>query len=90
MGPNVWWERVARRLDLPAEALGETVVTLEGRRRLTVDNHQGIAAFSRERIVVRTTAGARLVVRGAGLVIEAIWPGRLSIVGTIEGMDWQP
>lgn len=78
-----WLARTAAALDLPAEAFGETRIEMVGRRRLLIENHRGLLAFSSREVLVETPAG-RLAVTGRGFVIEAIRPNRLRIAGIIE------
>ncbi|WP_324667754.1 YabP/YqfC family sporulation protein [Geochorda subterranea] len=78
-----WLAGAARALDLPPEAFGETRIEMVGRRRLLIENHRGLLAFSSREVVVDTPNG-RVAVAGRGFVIEAIRPDRLRIAGLIE------
>ncbi len=75
-------------LDLPADVLlDEPTVNLEGRRKLTVDNHKGVGEFDGENILIRTTAGM-LRVTGTSLVLEDFGCGSLLLTGEIKNIEW--
>ena len=58
--PGGWVARVARHLELPAEAFGVTRLVV-GRDRIDVENHRGRVAFSPQEVVFRMDAGTAAV-----------------------------
>jgi len=75
-------------LDLPADVLlDEPTVSVEGKRRLTVDNHKGVEEFDGEKLTVKTSIGA-LRVSGSSLVLEDLGCGSLLLTGTIRSIEW--
>lgn len=83
-----WPERAARQLDLPVEAFGAARLTVGGRDRVFIENHRGLVAFSPQEVVVRTDFG-RVAVAGRGLVLESLWPDRVSVAGRIDTIRFQ-
>ena len=70
---------IADRLDLPA---GVTRVTLSGRGRALIEEHRGLAAYTSERVEVRTALGA-LSIDGEGLRLAARDRDALLVTGRI-------
>ena len=80
-------ERLARRLDLPAEALaGAPKVTLTGRDRVLVENHRGLLDYTESEVDVACGA-YRVRVRGAELLLRAMDGEMLLVTGVISGVD---
>ena len=73
---------IADRLDLPAGAVGIIKVTLSGRSRALIENHRGLAAYSRERVEVNASDG-RLRIDGEALELEAMDREALLVTGRI-------
>ena len=80
--PGGWVARVARQLELPAEAFGVTRLVV-GRDRIDVENHRGLVAFSPQEVVFRMDAGTAAVA-GEALALELLGPDRLRVVGRIR------
>jgi len=75
-------------LDLPADVLlDEPMITAEGKRRLTIENHKGVEEFDGEKLLVRTSAGM-LSVSGRTLVLEDLGCGFLLLTGEIQSLAW--
>lgn len=75
-------------LDLPADVLlDEPTVSVEGRRRLAVDNHKGVEEFDGETLTVKTSIGV-LKILGRSLVLEDLGCGSLLLTGEIKTIEW--
>ncbi len=49
---------LTKALDLPADVLlDEPMVSVDGRRKLTVENHKGVEEFDGENLAVKTSVG---------------------------------
>ena len=82
-----WGEEIAERFDLPTETLAQVPrVTLSGNRRVVVENHRGLLAYSNEMIDV---AGGRLRVRivGDGLCLRAMDAATPLVTGKIQSLE---
>ena len=82
-----WGEEIAERFDPPPETLAQVPrVTLSGNRRVVVENHRGLLAYSNEMIEV---AGGRLRVRivGDGLCLRAMDAATLLVTGKIQSLE---
>ena len=79
-------EEIADRLNLPAGAAGVVRVTLMGARRALIEDHRGIASYSRERVEIN--AGAhRVCIDGEGLELEAMDREALLVTGRILSVE---
>lgn len=67
---------------------GQTIVELMGDRRVLIENHIGVVAYGRERIVVRTQCGL-LMVCGCALELQHMSREQLVIRGRIDGVNLQ-
>ena len=84
-----FWERLAEDTDLIMEPMpGQTIVELAGDSRVLVENHKGVAAYGREKIVVRVRYGL-LVICGCGLELQHMSREQLVIRGRIDGVNLQ-
>ncbi len=80
-------ERIARLLDLPAQAGGgPPSLALTGDRDLYLERYRGILAYGTEEIHVD---GGRWVlrIRGRELEITALRAGELRVAGRIDGLE---
>ena len=79
---------VARRLDLPTEALiGDPCVELKGSGELCVLRHRGVVGYDTQCIRVATALGL-LAVEGEGLCIARMNRERIVIFGRIRAVRW--
>lgn len=78
---------LSERLDIPAEALGSTLVSSVGRGLITVENHRGITDYSPDDLSILTSNG-QLNIYGSGLVIKSMNRSTIIIRGKINGMEW--
>ena len=79
-------ETLADRFELPAGAAGVVKVTLMGTRRVLIEDHRGLASYSRERIEVN--AGAhRVRIIGEALELAAMDREALLVTGRILSVE---
>lgn len=82
-------ERLADETDLVAEPLpGQPIVEIAGDRRVLIENHFGVKAYSREKIVVKVKFGF-VCVCGCGLELMRMTKAQLVIRGRIDGVTLQ-
>ena len=73
--------------ELPGESLPwQTVTELVDDRRLLIENHRGITAYSSEKILIKLHCG-QLCVIGCDLCIACMTKQRLIIKGTISSIS---
>ena len=89
---RTFWERLADDVDLASEPLpGQPIVELAGERRVLIENHLGVKAYSRESILVKVKFGC-ICVCGSGLELtrmtreQLLIRGKRKITLTEEGM----
>ena len=81
-----WFRRLADEADLHSEPLpGLPIAELAGDRRLLIENHHGVSAYSREMICVKVKYGL-IHVCGCGLELVRMTRERLVIRGRIDGI----
>ena len=73
---------IADRLELPAGAVGIIKVTISGHGSALIENHRGLAAYSRERVEVNISDG-RLRIGGEALELDAMDGDALLVTGRI-------
>mgnify|MGYP000867905330 CR=1 FL=1 len=79
---------LTKALDLPADVLlHEPMVSVDGRRKLTVENHKGVEEFDGENLAVKTSVGV-LRITGVSLVLEDLGCGSLLLTGEIKTIEW--
>ena len=82
-------ERLAEESDLVMEPLpGQPIVELAGDGRVLIENHQGVKAYGREKILVRVKYGY-VCVCGCGLELHRMTREQLVIRGKIDGISLQ-
>ena len=80
-------ELLADRLELPPDALaGAVKLTVNGRRRVLIENHFGVKEYSRERIAVKVKYGF-VCVCGCGLELIRMTREQLVISGRIDAVS---
>ena len=83
------WERLADDVDLASEPLpGQPIVELAGERRVLIENHLGVKAYSRESILVKVKFGC-ICVCGSGLELTRMTREQLLIRGKIDSVALQ-
>lgn len=82
-------EQLALDTDLGTDAVpGQPIVEISGERRVLIENHFGVKAYSRESIVVNVKYG-RVCVCGYGLELKRMTKEQLVIQGKINGVTLQ-
>lgn len=82
-------ERLADGADIAAEPLpGQPIVEIAGERRVLIENHYGVKAYSREKIVVHVKFGL-ISVCGCGLELMRMTKDQLVIRGRIDAVTLQ-
>lgn len=82
-------ERLTEGSDLSVEPLpGQPIIELAGDHRVLVENHFGVKAYSREKIVVKVKFGL-VHVCGCGLEMMRMTKDQLVIRGRIDGITLQ-
>ena len=70
--------------DLPGEVLpGQSLIELTGDCQVLIENHQGVTAYSRERIGIKLCFG-ECVILGRELELARMTQGQLVITGRID------
>lgn len=67
---------------------GQPIVELAGDHRVLIENHKGVKAYGREKIIVRMRYGF-LIVCGCGLELQRMSREQLVIRGRIDGVSLQ-
>ena len=79
-------ERLAEEAELSMESLPQQpIIELAGDRRVLIENHCGVKAYSREKILVRVQYGY-VCVCGCGLELRRMTREQLVIRGKIDGI----
>lgn len=82
-------ERLAEDVDLSMEPLpGQTIVEVAGDRRVLIENHFGIKAYGREKILVKVKYGY-VCICGCGLELLRMTREQLVIRGRIDAVTLQ-
>ena len=80
-------QRLAERLDVPADALaGAPSVTVTGGTRALVEHHRGLLSYSDSEITVDCGA-SKIRVRGDGLLLRAMNGELLLISGRVLSVE---
>lgn len=82
-------ERLAEDTDLTMEPLpGQPIVEIAGDRRVLIENHLGVRAYGREKILVKVKYGC-ICVCGCGLELLRMTREQLVIRGKIDAVTLQ-
>lgn len=81
-------ELLADRLDIPADALGLTKLSLCGRSRLLVENHRGIITYN-DNLIEIDCGSVKLAVRGDALRLGAMNGSDMFICGRIIALEFE-
>lgn len=80
------FEKMAQEADFSAELMpGQPIVELAGDRRVLIENHFGVKAYSRERILVSVKYGS-VCISGCGLEMMRMTKEQLVICGKIDSI----
>ena len=76
-------------MDLPGETLpGQPIVEIAGEHRVLIENHQGVAAYGREKILVKVKFGT-VCVCGCNLEMMHMTKEQLVVYGRIVSVGLQ-
>lgn len=76
-------------LSLPEDVLKSCpVITLVGRKEVTVEGHDGIMTCETDRVCIRVK-DHRLVICGSGLILDYYQQEEAKICGYIHGIWWE-
>ena len=82
-------ERFVEESELAAEPLpGQSIIEIAGDRRVLIENHFGVKAYSREKIVVKVKFGC-ICVCGCSLELLRMSKEQLIIRGKIDSVTLQ-
>ncbi len=82
-------ELLADRLELPSDALAGTAkLTVNGRRRVLIENHSGIITYEDNMIAVNCGA-MKAVIRGDNLSLGAMDKHDMLIMGRILNIEFE-
>ena len=82
-------ERLTENTEIAMEPLpGRPIVELAGDRRVLIENHFGVKAYGREKIIVKVKYGY-VCVCGCGLELLRMTREQLVIRGRIDGVTLQ-
>lgn len=86
---EIFWQKIAQSTDLTEEAVPmQPIVELAGTDRVLIENHMGIASYSRECVAVKVKFGC-VHVCGSCLEIRRMSRERLVIRGRIDSIRLQ-
>lgn len=89
MGQNRLMERMMQAANLLDEPLpGKTLIEIVGCSAVLIENHCGIASYTKECIVVRSKTGC-IQVYGSGLVLKKMSKELIRICGKIRNVELQ-
>lgn len=84
-----FWEQMIQQTTLDAESVpGQSIIEIAGERRVLIENHLGVAAYGREKILVNMKFGC-LCVSGCNLEIVHMTKEQLIIYGKIDTIGLQ-
>lgn len=84
-----FFEHMMEQTSLGPESVpGQPIVEIAGERRVLVENHQGVAAYGRERILVNVKFGT-VCICGCNLELMHMTKEQLVIYGRIDSVGLQ-
>lgn len=84
-----FFDRLAEDTDLAMEPIpGQTIVEIAGDRRVLIENHFGVKAYGREKILVKVKYGY-VCICGCGLELLRMTREQLVIRGRIDAVTLQ-
>ena len=82
-------ELLADRLELPSDALAGTVkLTVNGRRRVLIENHCGIITYD-DTVIAVDCGGMKAVIRGDDISLGAMDKQDMLITGRILSIEFE-
>lgn len=86
MGKDTKWRRLGRLLEIPDEAaFGSLKLTMLENRELLVENHQGIVAYTEEKVKIKVPFGW-LTVTGESLNLNHLQSEQILLKGRIVSL----
>ena len=80
-------EETAHRFDLPADGLaGLPRITVTGRKRVCVENHRGLLAYSGERVEI-SGGSVRVCITGTDLLLRVMKKDAVVLTGNICSVE---
>lgn len=80
---------MAERVDLPPDlAAGLPSIEVAGFREMSMEPHDGLVEYTRERVSVESCIG-RVTVLGTGLTIKRMNRERITVAGNLTGVELQ-
>lgn len=84
-----FFEQIIERSSLGPETVpGQPIIEIAGERRVLIENHQGVAAYGKERILVNVKFGS-VCVCGCNLEMIHMTKEQLIIYGRIDSVGLQ-
>ena len=84
-----FFEHMMEQTALPPESVpGQSIIEIAGERRVLIENHQGVAAYGQERILVNVKFGT-VCVCGCHLEMVHMTKEQLVIFGRIDSIGLQ-
>jgi len=84
-----FFEHMMEQTALGTESVpGQPIVEIAGERRVLIENHQGVAAYGRERILVNVKFGS-VCICGCNLEMMHMTKEQLVIYGRIDSVGLQ-
>lgn len=87
-GRNFWEQMVEHAALEPESVPGQPIIEIAGDRRVLIENHRGVAAYGRERILVNVKYGT-VCICGCNLELVHMTKEQLVITGRIDSMALQ-
>ena len=83
---RIFWEHMMQQADIQPESVpGVPVIEIAGDRRVLIENHGGVAAYGRERILVNVKYGL-VSICGCNLEMLCMTREQLVIHGRIDSV----
>lgn len=84
-----FFEYMMEQTDLNPESVpGQPIIEIAGERRILIENHQGVAAYGREQILINVSFGS-VCVCGCNLELIHMTKEQLIIYGRIDSVVLQ-
>ncbi len=84
-----FWEHMMKQTTLAQESVpGQPIIEIAGSHRVLIENHQGVAAYGKERILVNVKYGS-VCVCGCNLEMIHMTKEQLVICGKIDSVGLQ-
>ena len=85
-GRSIWEQMIEHTVQDTENCLADTIVEIAGERRVLVENHRGVAAYSQEKILVKVKYGS-LCICGCNLQMHHMTKDQLVVFGKIHNVS---